>query len=250
MFEHEPMNHGSAQPIPALTPGNFRTTFSFSKARENLAGFKRVMFGIVLAAIILTYGLEYIGASMLGVSLLELQDPASGMQSQAALVLSIVSLIVVPLFTSAAIGASLQRTAGNHVRFAHAASYLKYAPTVLMYTVFWEIASTLAGFISFELGLLIRVVVSVLGSFVVYYIIDQKRNPLTAFTSSARLVLHNFGQVLVMYLYIIVLVFVALLTLGIGIIWVSPLLGLMVSHQYGQANGLHSAQEYAANAAK
>lgn len=236
--------------IPALTPGKFRTSFSFAKARDNLKGFKRVVVGIVLIAVAVTIGLEFIAASLLGVSMLDLQDPQMGMQREAALVASIVSLIVVPLITSAAIGASLQRTAGQQVRLAHAGAYLKYAPKVFLYTVFWEVASTLAAFISIELGVLIRVVISLLGSFVVYYIIDQDMNPLAGFTSSAQLVLHNFGQMLMMYVYMVGLLVVSILTLGIGLIWVTPLLSLMVSHQYGQANGLHNATKYLATAAK
>ena len=250
MSDQVPFQHPETPLIPALTPGKFRTTSSFAKARDNLKGFKRVIIGIVLIAVAITIGLEFVAASMFGVTLVEMQDPLSGMQREATLVASLISLLVVPLVTSTGIGSALQRTAGQHVRLGHAALYLKYAPAVFFYTVFWEIASTLAALISFELGLVIRIVVSVLGSFVVCFIIDQKMNPLAAFTASARLVVSNFGQMIVMYMYIIVLILIGVLTLGIGLIWVSPLLVLMVSHQYGQANGLRSATEYLANAAK
>lgn len=239
------MDHGwtgeGPRALPPLTPEQFNVMEALRTGWSRVKGTKRVFFALALIAAAIAFTVNLI--------ILSPGDAASLVADENAfstsIALNIASMIISPFVMAFSTGIALQRTAGFAVRFGHVTRYLAHVPAIFVFTFFWEVASVLVTLlISPTLGLIIRVLVAVLGIFVMYYIVDQRANAFRAFSLSGSLVMRNFGQTLLLFFALFVIGVAITVTLGIGSIWLGPLTALAMADMFRQAAGLQRVAEY------
>lgn len=233
---------GPVATLPPSTPEQFSVTQALRAGWFRMKGTKRIFLGLALGPGVILFLVNYISGIFAG-------DAKGISMAQGEIgpmiALSITSMILSPIVMALSTGIALQRTAGFAVRFSQSLQYLKHAPAIFVFTFFWEVASMAAVlFVSPTLGFLIRMFVAVLGIFVMYYIVDRQENPFRAFTLSGTLVMRNFGQTLFLLVVLVLIGLAIAVTLGVGAIWLGPLVALTMADLFRQAEGLQRVADY------
>lgn len=147
------------------------------------------------------------------------------------LVFAITSLMVW-LLQAAMIRGALYETDGTPTDFPSFFGFVNAGSVLLTALIVFGaclIASLICVFPAFLVG--------VLCMFALNFVIDQDQNPIEAIKSSARLVIANPFQVLLLALTIVVITFIGLLLCGLGLLAAGPVSAIAVTYAYRTLTG-------------
>lgn len=143
-----------------------------------------------------------------------------------------------PLFAIATANFGLHRAAGVELTFGKLFRHMdRYATVLLVAFPIFVLEMLVRGSDQLLLSLLFGILTYPV-MFVAFFAIDREADALTALKGAYALVLSNVGSFLLVFFLSLGLVILGILTVGIGLIWVTPFVMILSGVIYAEAVGL------------